>query len=195
MSIETQLFIGQRVQLGAIDHEKDPAVESRWTHDVTFQRAIGQGPARPLSPAQVKKRYDKIEKQLEDSNTNFYFTIRTREDNRLLGFAQLYWIEWSHGTGSLRMAIGDPNDRGKGYGGEALEMVLRYVFDELNFHRLGALTGADNPGAVRFFQRHGFVEEVRRRQALHRDGKTWDLLHLGILAEEFFARQENAGTV
>ena len=48
MSIETQLFEGKLVRLTPIDHEKDPEVESRWTHDLTFGRALWRQPAMPL---------------------------------------------------------------------------------------------------------------------------------------------------
>jgi RimJ/RimL family protein N-acetyltransferase len=193
MAIETQLFVGQRVCLGAIDHEKDPEIESRWTHNVDYLRALGQELARPLSPARVKKQYEKLEKHLEESNNNFYFTIRSKEDDHLMGFVRLYWIEWSHGMGNLQMGIGDPQDRGRGYGSEALHMVLRFAFDELNLYRLGGWIGEDNTAGIRFFQRFGFVEEVRRRQSLHRDGQFWDLLFLGVLAEEWRVLQKKEG--
>lgn len=190
MAIEKQLFTGQRVYLAAINHAMDPEVEARWTHDVIFLRALGQEAARPLSPAQVKKRYEKLEKQMEESNRDFYFTIRSAADDRLLGFIRLYWIEWSHGSGNLQMGIGDSQDRGQGYGSEALKMVLRFAFDELNLYRLSLWIGADNLAGIRFFQRFGFVEEVRRRQALQRDGRFWDLLLLGLLAEDWRRLQE-----
>ena len=66
-----------------------------------------------------------------------------------------------------------------------MNLILRYAFHETNFFRLPAVVGADNPDAVRFFQRFGFVEEVRRRQALHRDGQYYDLLFLGLLSSEW----------
>jgi RimJ/RimL family protein N-acetyltransferase len=42
-----------------------------------------------------------------------------------------------------------------------------------------------NEGAIRFFERAGFVTEVQRRQAIHRNGRRWDLLVMGLLREEF----------
>lgn len=193
MSIETQLFQGKLIRLGAIDHEKDPEVESRWTHDLDYLRRLGQEVAYPLSPAQIKKKYEKLEKKLEESNNQFYFTIRSAEDDRLLGFVRLYWIEWSHGSGSIQLGIGEPQNRRRGYGSEAMNLILRYAFRELNLYRLSAWIGEDNPDGIRFFKRFGFVEEVRRRQALHRDGQFWDLLLLGLLAEEWFVHAGREG--
>ena len=185
MGIEKQLFEGKLIRLGSIDHEKDPEVESRWTHDIAYLRTLGTKPVRPFSPARMKKKYEEIEKQVEESKNSFYFTIRLREEDRLVGFVNLFWIEWSHGTGNLKMGIGDQQDRGNGYGSEAMELILHYAFEELNLYRLSVVLGEDNPGGIRFFKRFGFVEEVRRRQALCRDGRYWDLLHLGILAQDW----------
>jgi hypothetical protein len=185
MAINTQLFQGQLINLGPINFEKDPEVQSRWTHDLDFVRALDPKPAQPLSPAQVKKRYEKIEKNMDESRSSFFFTVRSRDDDRMLGFVHIHWIEWTHGVGNFHMGIGDPAERGKGYGREALALVLRFAFNELNLYRLSAEIGEDNPAGLRFFERFGFQIEVRRRQSLHRDGKYWDLLHLGLLADEW----------
>lgn len=187
MSIDTQLFEGKLVRLAPIDHEQDPEVEARWTHDLALSRALSRKPAMPQSVAQIKKKYEAIEKEVEEGKNLFHFTIRSKEDGRLIGFIRLEGIEWNHGTGWLKLAIGEARERGRGYGSEALQLMLRMAFNELNLYRLSALVGEDNPGALMFFKKHGFVEEVRRRKALMRDGKTWDVFHLGILQREWLA--------
>ncbi len=187
MSIDTQLFEGKFVRLAPIDHEKDAEIESRWTHDLTLSRALWRQPAMPQSIAQVKKRYEAIEKEVDESKRLFHFTIRDKGDGRLLGFVRIEGIEWTHGTSNLKMAIGDKADRGKGYGGEALRLMLRYAFSELNLHRVSAVVVEDNPGALDFLKRYGFVEEVRRRKAILRDGQTWDSIHMGILRDEWLS--------
>jgi RimJ/RimL family protein N-acetyltransferase len=107
----------------------------------------------------------------------------------MLGFTRLEWIEWTHGTCSLKIAIGDPVERNKGFGSDALHLIMRFAFSELNLYRLSAVVGDDNQPGLRFFKRHGFVEEVRRRKSLLRDGQTWDLIHLGLLRDEWQAMQ------
>ena len=185
MSIDTQLFEGKLIRLAPIDHDKDAEVESRWTHDLTLHRTLSRLPAIPLSVAQLKKKYEAIEKEVDESKRLFYFTIRGKDDNRLLGFVRIEGIEWTHGTCNLKLAIGDPVERQKGYGGEAMHLTLRFIFNELNLYRASAVVGEDNPQAIKFFKKFGFVEEVRRRKALQRDGQTWDSILLGILRDEW----------
>lgn len=185
MDLKRSLFEEELICLAPIDPERDAEIEAKWTHDAEYLRLLKADIARPLSPAQVKKAYESIEKKVEEVKNLFYFTIRTRPDERLVGFAKLYAITWSHGTGMLQMGIGDPQDRKQGYGRQALSLLLRYAFDELNLYRLTALVPEYNRDALRFFEKVGFVIEVRRRQALNRDGRRWDLLHLGLLQEEW----------
>ena len=64
--IQTQLFEGKDIRFGPIDHEKDPEIEAKWTHDSDFMRMIDIAPARPISAAMVKKQYEKLEKQIEE---------------------------------------------------------------------------------------------------------------------------------
>jgi len=185
MDLKRSLFEEELICLAPIDPERDAEIEAKWTHDAEYLRLLKADIARPLSPAQVKKAYESIEKKVEEDKNLFYFTIRTRPDERLVGFAKLYAITWSHGTGMLQMGIGDPQDRKQGYGRQALSLLLRYAFNELNLYRLTALVPEYNNDALRFFEMAGFVIEVRRRQALNRDGRRWDLLHLGLLQEEW----------
>ena len=185
MKIDVPLFENEHICLGPIDHDVDPQIESKWTHDAGYLRMLSADVARPLSSAQLKKRYKKIEKEMEESKSMIYFTIRMRSDDRLIGFARLHWIEWSNGSGKLELGIGDEQDRRQGYGTEALEMLLRYAFAELNLYRLAAEIPEYNSPALRLFEKCGFVEEVRRRQALNRFGRRWDLIQMGILRREW----------
>lgn len=189
MDLERSLFEAELVCLAPLDPDKDAEIESKWTHDAEYLRLLQADIARPLSPAQVKKVYEKIEKKVEEDKNLFYFTIRTRPDERLLGFARLYHITWSHGTGMIQLGVGDPQDRRKGYGRQALSLLLRYAFDELNLYRLTALVPEYNTGALQFFEKAGFIVEARRREALNRDGRRWDLLHLGLLQDEWLQEQ------
>ena len=183
--IQTQLFEGQDIRFGPIDHEKDPEIESKWTHDSDFMRMYLIDPARPMSAAMVKKAYEKLEKEVEDEKNMYYFAIRAREDDRLIGNVKIQWIEWSNGNAHIHLGIGAADDRRKGYGSQAMQMSLRFAFGELNLYRLTARVPAYNEGAIALLKKFGFVEEVRRRQALDRDGRRWDLVVFGLLKDEW----------
>ncbi|HSF82481.1 MAG TPA: GNAT family protein [Anaerolineales bacterium] len=189
MDIDKPLFEGQWICLAPIDREKDAEVESRWTHDAVYLRMLNTEPAQPLSAAKLKKKYEAIEKAMEEDKNLYYFTIRMREDDRLVGFARLFRIGWSHGHAMIQIGIGESEDRRKGYGREALSLLLRYAFEELNLYRVAVLIPEYNLPALNLFQGFGFTEEVRRREALKRDDRRWDLIHLALLEEEWALTQ------
>jgi len=187
--LEKSLFDGELIRLGPIDHEKDPEIESRWTHDAPFTRMMYLQPVRPMPPSQVKKKYEELEKEADEKRNFFPFRIRACADDRLIGLAQIQWLDWSNAAAWVQLGIGAPEDRRKGYGREALSLLLRFAFDELSLYRLGADLPEYNEPALTLFRQFGFVEEVRRRQAIHREGRRWDLLNYGLLAEEWRNRQ------
>jgi RimJ/RimL family protein N-acetyltransferase len=202
MEWKTPLFEGQLIYLASIKPEKDAELESRWTHDAEYQRMLGTDLVCPLSPAQIRKKYTEIEKEMEEKGNQFYFTIRRLpykinsestnegEDGAgdLLGFIKLDWIEWSLGAGSVSLGIGEPAERGQGFGSDALRLLLRYAFGELNLYRLGAVIPEYNQVALRLFEKAGFKVEARQREALHRAGSRWDIIRLGLLREEWEIR-------
>jgi len=186
--IQTQLFEGQEIRFGPIDHEKDPEVESKWTHDSDFMRMMDTTPARPLSAAMVRKQYEKLEKQIDEKKNLFHFMVRARADDRLIGMAAIHRIEWTNSNAFLRLGIGAAEDRRKGYGSQALQMLLRFAFAELNLFRVSAMVPEYNQAALALLKKFGFVQEVCRRKALERDGQRWDLYVFGLLSEEWLGQ-------
>ncbi|NNU28809.1 GNAT family N-acetyltransferase [Isoptericola sp. JC619] len=84
-----------------------------------------------------------------------------------------------------------PDYRGRGYGREAIEHVLRFAFDDgpdgLRLHRVGLDVLSINPRAKALYASLGFVEEGRLRDA-YRDGDDWaDAIVMGILEDEYRA--------
>jgi len=183
--IQTQLFEGQEIRFGPIDHEKDPEIESKWTHDSDFMRMMDTAPARPMSAAIVRKQYEKLEKQIEEKKNLFHFMIRAKTDDRLIGMATVNRVEWTNSNAFLRLGIGAAENRRKGYGTQALQMLLRFAFAELNLFRVSAMVPEYNEAALGLLKKFGFVQEVCRRKALERDGQRWDLYVFGLLSEEW----------
>jgi RimJ/RimL family protein N-acetyltransferase len=185
LTIQTPLFEARDIRLGPIDHEKDPEVESKWTHDSEFMRLMELKPVRPMAPALVKKQYEKLEKEIDERRDKFYFTIRDREDDRLLGKAIFEWVDWSNGNTYLSLGIGFGRDRGKGLGTQALGLLLRFAFAELSLFRVTVVVPEYNQAAIALLHKFGFVEEVRRRKAILRDSREYDLLVFGLLRSEW----------
>lgn len=174
------LYEGRLVRLGPLDHEKDPPVVAGWTHDPLW-RFILPGVARPLSAEAVRKLLERVEKQMEETKNLFHFTLRAKDDDRLVGLAKIFWIDFHNGTGVLNLGVGNESDRRQGYGSDALDLLLRFAFNDLNLHRLSVWPSSDNLPFIEMVEKAGFEEEARRREAAFHDGSYWDVICMGLL--------------
>lgn len=83
--------------------------------------------------------------------------------------------------------------QGKGYGSEAIEWVLGYGFQFAGLHRIGIEAFSYNPGALRLYERLGFVPEGRRREEVWFNGAWHDIITFGMLEHEWRESQANGG--
>jgi RimJ/RimL family protein N-acetyltransferase len=176
-----------------IDPQRDAETIAGWTNDPRYQWQVDDAPACSMSTAQVGKQLEEWAKETDTSHSSFNFAIRTLvpDGDCLVGIARFVSIQWTHGASQFIFGLGEPSGWEKGYAGDALERLLHYAFAELNLYRLEVKTDETNVCGIEALERVGFTVEVRRRQAIFRSGKRWDLLHLGLLRDAWRQRMGN----
>jgi RimJ/RimL family protein N-acetyltransferase len=97
-------------------------------------------------------------------------------------------VHWNHGDSFVGISIGEREFWDKGYGTDAMRVLLRYAFSELNLHRVSLTVFEYNPRAIRSYETAGYKVEGRERKFLKRGGKRWDMLYMGILRQEWQAQ-------
>ncbi len=107
----------------------------------------------------------------------------------MIGDIGLDGIRWSQGDTFVGISINDREYWGKGYGTDAMRLILRFAFVELNLRRVTVNVFEYNPRAVSSYAKVGFKQEGRLRAYLNRDGRRWDVLYMGILREEWEGMQ------
>ena len=185
--MDTPLFQGELVRLTAVDPEKDSGAFSRWSGDSEYWRLLASDPAFMFSPQKSKEWLEKTLK--EDEQNLFMFMIRRLEDDRLIGEVGLDGVQWNQGDTFIGIGLGERDFWGKGYGTDAMRVILRYAFNELNLHRVSLNVFEYNRRALRSYEKVGFKVEGRARKFLCREGKRWDLIFMGILREEWEKEQ------
>jgi RimJ/RimL family protein N-acetyltransferase len=184
--MSADLLTGELVRLSSLDAQTFAEAVSRWSHDSEYFRLLGTEPSRPYSIQATKEWF---EANLgKNELTNFEFGIRTLEGDQLIGETGLMGRNWIHGDMFVGIGIGEREFWSKGYGSDAMRLILRFAFRELNLHRVSLDVFEYNQRAIRSYEKVGFVMEGRARQFLHREGRRWDLIYMGILREEWFSR-------
>lgn len=136
---------------------------------------------RPVSETDHREWFDAIRRRKDV----VIFAIRTTADDRLIGTCQLHGIDPLHRTAELQIRIGEPEERGRGAGTQAVRQLLRFGFRDLNLRRIFLHVFADNAGAIRTYEKVGFRREGALREAAHIDGRYVDVVVMGILRSEF----------
>lgn len=179
----TNLFLGTKVRLVVEDPQVEAKAWSQWLRNSEYMLLLDTDPPILWSEKTLK---DRIEKDLEENHEDvFYAMIRTLEEDRYIGFLAFFETFWNHGDAWVAIGLGEAEFWGRGYGSEAMQLALRYAFNELNFHRVTLGVFEYNRRAIRSYQKVGFVEEGRIRGEFLRQGKRWDMIFMGILREEW----------
>lgn len=100
----------------------------------------------------------------------------------VVGVCGLTSIDWLNRRAEFSLYIG-PEYQSRGYGGEALRVLLRHGFKVLNLNSIWGEVYDGNP-ALEVFKAVGFKEEGKRRAFYYRDGKYIDATLISVLRDE-----------
>ena len=106
-------------------------------------------------------------------------------EGRHIGNAGLHRIDRTHRKADLGIMIGEASLWSHGYGSDALRTLLGYAFAELGLHKVSLDVLEYNHRGIRTYEKAGFVREGLHRQDIFKDGRFFDVVRMGILAEEF----------
>ena len=113
------------------------------------------------------------------------FAVRLLENNELLGNIGFNSIGEIHRTAEIGIMLGNPKYQRKGYGMEALNLLLDYGFSFLNLRNIYLKVFEYNEPAYNLYKKVGFKEVGRLRKAVEIMGKTYDEIIMDMLREEF----------
>jgi RimJ/RimL family protein N-acetyltransferase len=81
--------------------------------------------------------------------------------------------------------LGEKEFWNKGYGTEAMQLVLQHGFQTLNLNRIMLEVYTTNPRAIRCYEKVGFVHEGCKRQGMYKNGVYIDVLLMSVLRQEW----------
>jgi RimJ/RimL family protein N-acetyltransferase len=174
---------GGLVRLRAVEAE-DLEVFSTFDRDSQGARQWGQTEL-PVSPESRRRWHEEDAAKRPDGDTR-QLAIETL-GGQLVGSVSVDHADRRNKVFSYGIGLGSEH-RGKGYGTEALVLLLRFYFGELGYQKCDTGVYAFNEGSLRFHERLGFVVEGRRRRSIFTQGEYHDVVLIGITREEFEAR-------
>lgn len=134
----------------------------------------------PESPVSLKREFN--ENGLITSKL-MRLIIETIDGERI----GLFYVSFLKGSFivSLGLEIPETGSRNKGYGSEALELIIKFLFNNYPVHRIQADTEVGNKSAQKVLEKNGFIREGVLREFRYHKGKWNDFAMYSILKSEF----------
>ena len=170
-------LIGERIYLSPRSLE-DVEKYTEWMND--FETTDYTGRSHQIMTIEAERKY--LEDHIDEEAA---FAIVELETDKLIGTIGLENIDHFKRKATLGIFIGDLEYRGKGYGAEAIRLILDYGFNYLNLNNIKLDLIEFNERALACYRKCGFKEYGRRRKCQFVNGKWYDTIEMDILAEEF----------
>jgi diamine N-acetyltransferase len=174
----TKFLTGSQVYLRPI--EKDNLQQLYiWFNDPEIRGLTGE--VLPTSQTGVEEYFAR----LQTDTSRVWFSVVLQENDQLIGEAGLLRMFPAWRTTDLSIIIGEKSAWRKGYGNEAMELLLDYAFGYLNYHRVAIGVVGTNERALRFYERIGFTREGIQQDGYYYAHEFQDFLMMSLLEDEY----------
>jgi RimJ/RimL family protein N-acetyltransferase len=178
------ILAGERVRLRGVREDDLPAL-AKWEMDPGRMATLSNWVVPP-SEAAAKERIAKWSANQQDDVS---FAIETLGDPPVLaGNIGLWGARPKDRCATLGIALGREHI-GRGYGTDAVRVIVGYGFREMGLHRIQLTVAPFNPAGIRAYEKAGFAEEGRLRESVLHDGRWYDEVLMSILDHEWAARR------
>jgi RimJ/RimL family protein N-acetyltransferase len=171
-------MVGKKCYLSPID-VNDAEKYTEWLNDSDMtQYLVGLGP--------ININVQKMKGNLENASNDHNYSIIDIDTNELIGDCGFSSINHLNQTSEIEIYIGNKKYWDKGYGTEALSLLLDYGFKSLNLHNVFLQVVSFNERAIRSYEKIGFKIIGRKRESILKGKERYDMIFMDILYEEFY---------
>ncbi|MEG1820717.1 MAG: GNAT family N-acetyltransferase [Malacoplasma sp.] len=110
--------------------------------------------------------------------------ICLKEQNIALGVVMLTNIDYKNGNAEVHIKLANTEVRGKGYGTDAVNAVVKYAFEELRLKLVYARINEYNIASQKMFEKSGFMVEGVLKSRIFKRGKYSNILSLSRESQE-----------
>ena len=116
--------------------------------------------------------------------SGYSYSILDLKNNKFIGYCGFLNVDHENNKGEIGIIIGEEY-RGKGYGEEALLLLLDYGFMVLLVNNIKARMFKSNKSAIKFCKKIGFKQIKANQEALHFNMEKHNIVNMEIFSKEF----------
>ena len=171
-------LIGKLVYLSPMNME-DVEKYTEWMNDMEITDYIN----RTSLVISIEAEKEFISNVCSTKKNNVVFSVIDKKTDTLIGNISLNNINNIKRTATLGIFIGE--NRSKGYGTDAIKLILDYGFNYLNLKNIDLQVVSCNARAIRCYEKCGFKKYGSRRESIFINGKYYNTDYMDILSSEF----------
>lgn len=175
------MLYSNRLRLRAAEREDLPRFVT-WLNDPDVYAHLAM--AYPLSQASEEKWFQHMQEG-HPAEQVLVIEIREGEGWKAIGNCSFMDIHWVNRSAEVGIFIGEKTLWNHGYGRDAMRLMLRYGFNDINLNRIFLRVHANNPRGIKAYENAGFQHEGAMRQAVYRNGSYFDMLLMSVLRSEW----------
>ncbi|RMF58547.1 MAG: N-acetyltransferase [Bacteroidetes bacterium] len=181
-TVKTELQ-GEKVRFTPL-HIENIYKHFAWNNDPELNMLDSEVPYMEETFGEFKRRFEEMLAHPAPDSQDFEVHVL---DGTLIGVAEITHISEHNRHCTLSLTICDRDYWGKGYGRDAMRVLLDYCFDTLKMHSVLAEAFDYNDAWKRLVEGMGFTKDGTLREYLYRNGRYWDKHIYTILASEYRA--------
>jgi len=160
-------------------HKDDIPTLWKFVNDVEIRKNLISGIPYPW-------RFEEEEKWYEEQSAKgdlYNFAIERKEDEKYIGGCGITKVDWKNSVATVGIFLGKKY-LSQGYGSDAMRVLVKFIFDQMNIHKVILHAFSFNKRAIRSYEKVGFKVEGNLRKQIFRDGKYHDEVIMGLLKGE-----------
>lgn len=170
------MFEGEKVRLVILeDHHIENIMDG--FNDPNLRRFLGG--AIPLSRRQEVEWIESQHQQMKNRR-GFVFVVEKIADSSFIGTVGVSGIDWVSRDAGVGIALYKPENWGKGYGTEAMQLLIDFCWTHLNLRRLELSVHAFNERAQKSYANLGFKKFGTAHKKFYVDGNYYDTFYMEL---------------
>ncbi len=169
-------IVGDHLYLSPMNVEDAP-IYVKWLNDKTVSENLGLD--TKVTTLEGEKEW------LKRCQNQYNFAIVLKENDKLIGNVSFGDVDLIHRNAMLQIFIGDEQNRDRGYGKEAIKLLLEYGFNNLNLNNIMLNVYSFNKRAIKLYESLGFKKFGTRHKSHYFKGQFYDEIQMEILKDEY----------
>ena len=170
------MYYGEKVCLRAYREEDIPKATS-FVNDEELKKLLVTNVPFPMTLWE-EKEWVKSQKSSQDGSYNF--AIEDIETKKYIGGCGIQEVNWLSRVATVGIMIGDKEYWGKGYGTDAMKVLMNFIFNNMNIRKIRLSTFSFNMRARKSYEKCGFEVEGILKDEIFKDGKYYDEIIMSV---------------